>query len=334
MIRLNANPQTVDTLLGALQGTPEELGLLASIVQTHGANPTEFYTNNPPPEASVADIQATPAARAGDWSRMVHPHVTAQLLVNFCERFSVPLPDNLHVAVDGAWQPLSYVPPTMITAAPSPAPAPAPAPAPSKFPEPERISVTQAPPVQQVALQPDPPAQQESVTREVMGAQITMPATAAQQIDAARDTPRGAEPASEISAADALAGFGAFGLPLPTMTVTKGTSPFDKDPGGKLPKGAAPRQLRDMDDMANRVFAMLAGDVVGKGTGAVQRQRYYTTLLALLDRALASVPDEACTVGYLRWHISHLRFNASQTAAGASMAQFEEWALAETKEAP
>jgi hypothetical protein len=256
------------------------------------------------------------------------------------------------VAVDQRWEPLNQVQPTWApTALPTATPAAAPAPAPQAdpYPQPQPVATTPPPPTS-LALQPEPESIVDAefgepgtlVQREVMGATVSMTPQAAQQVDAARDTPRTtveqvaatqapvqtAMPVQDAPAAaptPQLAGAGQFGLPQPFMTAAKGTSVFDKDPGGEPPKGVSPRQIRDMMAMAPSLFAAQASDVVGKGTGSVQRHRLYTAELALLHTALSSVPDKNCSVGYLLWQIEHLRYNASQTPGGATMLAYEKW---------
>lgn len=360
MIRLIANPQAVSALLGFLDGTPEQIAYLQGIVQTHGANPGDYYTNNPDPGLSYDQLSALPAFQSQDWSRMIHPYVTAQLLVDLCEKANVPLPDNLHVAVDGEWQPLSYVQPTYARpAAPAPLAAPEPDPAPDPYPEPQPIATTPPAPTT-LQLQPDPevldgeflaappPAQDNylagMVQREVLGAVVTMPAETAKQVDAARAArTEAATPAPVEGVAmpvqtqpdapvQTLAGAGEFGLPQPFMHASKGTSVLDKDPGGQVPSGTSPRQIRDLMAMMPRLFAAPAGDVVGKGAGSVQRHRLYTAALLLVHTALSSVPDKNCPVSYLLWHLEHLRYNASQTPGGTTMLKYEQWLFRDGKD--
>jgi hypothetical protein len=243
------------------------------------------------------------------------------------------------VFVNNEWLAQSFV-----LATPPAAPAPAPAPA--------------APTVLPGAAQ---------VTRPVLGAQVTMDAGTAQQVDAARaantvvqmkprdplenlhhdvqypSTPNLQQPLeTQIEEGDFTAATPAaapapaptptpvatapatgtlFGLPDPTTV----GGLLAKDPGGEIPKGAPARHLRDMLDMFPHMFCAPAPDVIGKGKGAVQRTRVYLAALAVVDLALSSVGDEACTVGYLRHHIAHLRYNAYNTPAGETMAEFEKY---------
>lgn len=359
MIKLHAHPGAVSALLGYLDGSPEQIAFLQGVIQTHGANPQDYYVTNPPLDRTFEQLQQLPAFQAQDWSRFAHPHVIAQLLVDLCEKAGQPLPDNLHVAVDGKWEPLAFVQPTY-TARPVQVQAPAPAPVAKSDPYPDPQPVVSTPPAPAtLQLQPDPevldaefvPAQtSETVERPVMGATVTMHPAAAAQIDAARaareaatvqeqtypsaNTPATA-PAQAVampvqdapapSPAPTLAGAGQFGLPQPFMTASKGTSVFDKNPEGTPPTTASPRQVRDLMAMMPHMFAAQAGDVVGKGKGSVQRHRLYTAALLMLHTALSSVPDKNCPVGYLLWHLEHLRYNASQTPGGQTMLAYETW---------
>lgn len=356
MIQLPSNYEPVQNLLAMFTGTPDQLEFLTSIVQQHGANPQDFYARNPRMEAGWTELSSLPAFQQQDWPRIAHPYVFAQLLVDLCEKVGAPVPDNLYVGVDGAWQPLSYIQPMFKPAAPVipvAAPVPAPAPAPDPYPQPVPVAATPPAP-QTLDLQPttiegefsvEPaPGAPVMVQTPVMGATVTMPAATAAQIEAARNTPREplAAPAADVglsggtphaapppAAAQELPpveGAGQYGLPQPHMTASKGASPFDKDPGGEPPK-TVQRQIRDMYDMMPRMFAMPAGDVVGKGTGSAQRQRVYLAAVSLLKQALASVPDANCPVGYLMWHLDHLRYNASTSAAGPTLLAFEKWML-------
>lgn len=362
MIKLPCNPEPVSHLLALLEGSPDQLQFLTGVVQQHGSNPQDFYARNPSPDTDWASMQALPAFQSQDWMRMAHPYVIAQLLVDLCEKASAPLPDNLYVGVDGAWQPLSYVQPTYVRpAAPAPVPAPmapaatpAPVAAPAAvdaFPAPVSLAATPPPPTS-LTLQPGEIEQEflaageqpAMVTREVMGAAVTMPAQTAQQVDAARETPRatldaapvvdvglqGGTPhaASQPAAAPAPAPATTtqYGLPVPTVVAPKGAGPFDKDPGGEPPK-AAQRQIRDVFDMMPRMFAQPAVEVVGKGTGSAQRLRVYLGAVSMLRTALASVPDQTCPVGYLLWQLDSLRYEAAQSAAGPTMLAFEKWLL-------
>jgi hypothetical protein len=107
------------------------------------------------------------------------------------------------------------------------------------------------------------------------------------------------------------------------MLAPKGKSPFDTDPGGKVPSSPPDRVTRDIVQLVEGLFAKPASEVVGRGKGSTQRLRAYMAALQLVDCALASVPDGNCPVAYLRFHISHLRFNAGATAAGPTMLAFE-----------
>jgi hypothetical protein len=351
VIKLNVNHDAVSALLAFLTGTPEQIEFLRGVVQSHGANPADFYVNNPAPNLSFDELKATPYFQQQDWQRLAHPHVMAQLLVDLCEKASAPLPPSLFVAIGTVWEPLEQVEPTYRAAAPAPAPAPDP------YPQPVPVASTPPAPAT-LQLQPDPEVLEGEllgttepalVTRPMpSGATVTMTAEAAQQIDAARDTPRQplnpaqtlvhdiaqevampVQPQPSPSPVPALAGAGQFGLPQPFMTASKGTSVFDKDPEGSPPTSPSPRQIRDLMALMPHLFAAPASDVVGKGKGSVQRHRLYTAALLMLHTALSSVPDKNCSVGYLLWHIEHLRYNASQTPGGQTMMAFEKWLYAD-----
>ena len=117
-----------------------------------------------------------------------------------------------------------------------------------------------------------------------------------------------------------------YGLPVPTTEAPKGKSPFDTDPGAKVPASAPDRILRDIVAMAPQLFATPAAVIVkGDGKGVPQRTRAFMAMLALMDQALASAPDDTTPVGYLRHYIAHLRYHASQSAAAPAMAAFEQY---------
>lgn len=339
LMKLAVNPQVLAMAKAGLRYTQEELDYFTSALLQSNTD-TSLYTSTPPADASVEAVTAAAADKNGDWSRIVHPHVLSQLIADMVETMQVPCPDNVYVFVNNDWMAQSFV-----LATPPAAPAPAPAPA--------------APPAPPAAAQ---------VTRPVMGAQVTMDAGTAQQVDAARaannvvtmqphdplenlqhdvqypSTPTLQQPPLEnqiedgdftpaapvatpapaptpAQAAATLATGTQYGLPDPTTV----GGPLAKDPGGEIPKGAPARHLRDMLDMFPHLFSAPAPDVIGKGKGATQRTRVYLAGLAVLDLALSSVGDEACTVGYLRHHIAHLRYNAYNTPAGATMAEFEKY---------
>jgi hypothetical protein len=357
MIRLpQVNPSAVQFILASIpkeQG-PAYMEHFASCLQRQGQDPNFYYSQAlVGPDASVQHIQsvysqAVDAAGQPDWARMVHPQVLAQAVIDLAERDALPVPDNTYVFDPAAnWQLLTMIQPSPrptnggIVAPPPAAPVAAPVAqtlqqpaqaAADPYPPPTPISarVTEQQPVIQLQPEPDiidgqfapqstlsPPAHAQQPLQQPASNVVPMVQPTQDQVAA----PLLQQPQVQQE----VTGTGEYGLPLPTMSASKGASPFLKDPGGDVPKSAPARQLRDIIDMAPHLFASPAGDVVGKGNGVAQRTRVYMAALLLADKILASVPDPNCPVGYLRFHIEHLRYHAGQSAAGGTMLAHEKY---------
>lgn len=347
MIRLTVNPLAVQFALNQIPNEHAAAFLDAfteALVRT-GQDPTRYYSQAAVgPDAAPEQIMAAapgaanPSYPNGDWARLVHPQVLAQITVDLAERAGLPVPDNVFVYDNGDWQRLTTVQPS---APPAPVPLPiqpqpvqAPPmqtqpmmpplqPAADPYPQPEPISASTYVPPAAIQLAP------EDGIEDAQFAPSAPPAAAGLQTGQMTSLPVQAPQSAEQPA---TLGTGEYGLPAPTLAASKGASPFDKDPGGDVPKALPPRQLRDVVEMLPHLFAAPAGDVVGKGNGVLQRQRMYLAALYLVDTALASVPDPNCPVGYLRYHLSHLRYHASQSPGGPTMLAFEKWLATTTGE--
>jgi hypothetical protein len=342
VIPLNeVNPQAVQFVLGTIP--PEQaqayLDHFAECLTRTGQNPALYYTQaHVDANASVQAIQeaapraVTPAAPSGDWALLVHPKVLAQVVVDLAERTGLPVPDNVFV-YEGDWRRLTEVQPSpraqpVAPVAQQPAPIVAAPPAADPYPQPTPISTSQYETAAPIQLAPDDVIEDAQFTQQSTPSQTgsLQPPAQAQQpsnVVSLHQQPV-AQPQPEV-AQEQPVGTGAYGLPQPIMAASKGKSPFDKDPSGTAPKSAPARQVRDILEMLPHLFASPAGDVVGTGNGQAQRTRMYTAALLIADTLLASVPDPSCPVGYLRHHLAHLRYHASQTPAGPTMLAFEKW---------
>lgn len=333
MQRLNVNPATLAMALASLTGTPEEVNYFAAQLTRSCATELTLYQSTPPPDAPPEVVQAAAAGKT-EWGDMLHPFVVAQVLVDLCERTGLPIPDNLFVYAGNDWVPLHNVQPNAPARPPAAPPAPAVTPAQLASPAPvslERVEVMgatilkatdpqpqQTVPMPQVPLQvttmPEPPELIEDAEIVPPPAQTAAPAPA----------PAPAQQATTVGSDGIVRG--EFDLPVPEMAAAKGKSPFDTDPGYKVPGSAPDRVVRDWIAMTERLFSVPAATLVkGDGKGTAQRTRAYMALLLLVDQALASVPDDTTPVGFLRHHIAHLRYNASQSAAGPSMLAAEQY---------
>lgn len=335
MQRLNVNPATLAMALASLTGTPEEVNYFAAQLTRSCATELTLYQSTPPPNAPPEVVQAAAAGKS-EWGDMLHPFVVAQVLVDLCERTGQPIPDNLFVYADNDWVPLHNVQPNAPARTPVAPPAPAVTPAQLASPAPvslERVEVMgatiihatdpqpqQAVPMPQVPLQvtniPEPP--------ELIEDAVIVPPTVQTAAVTPAPAPAPAPQAATVGADGIVRG--EFGLPVPEMAAPKGKSPFDTDPGYKVPGSAPDRVVRDWITLSEGLFAVPAATLVkGDGKGTAQRTRAYMALLLLVDQALASVPEDTTPVGFLRHHIAHLRYNASQSAAGPSMLAAEQY---------
>ena len=330
MLRLTINPQVLAMCEASLKGTTEELAYFAGQLLRSNTE-VGLYESTPPAQAGLEVVGPHAATKNGDWGAMVHPHVLAQIVVDLAERLNQPVPDNHYVFIDGDWKPLSFVQPSPRAAPPAPAPVVPPTPPTPPTPDlmaqmasPQVLSTTpldsllQEPPKPAAVPAPTPaPSAGESPVTVVGQAQAPGPVSVVGQAQA---------PAPAAAAAAAFP-IGEFGMVQPLLHAVKGSSPFDKDPGGKVPTSPPSRIIRDIVDMAPLFFAYPAAEVVGKSTGSTQRLRAYMAAAALLDQFLSGVPDGNTPVAYLRHQLAHLRYNASMTPAGPTMKAHEDYLM-------
>lgn len=333
MYRLDVNPAT---LAFAKQHIPHNLEALQFLTEQllRTSKEVNLYNDTPQPASDIATVQQLAADKNGDWARIVHPHVLAQIVVDMAEALSVPIPDNVPVWLDNDWRQLAFVQPTppapVQQAAPTLPPAPTPAPAPVAAPAPAPATPSMSLPQVMAEAQPDALAQMAAPPPSA--AQSAQPAATHVPQEQAATTGQAVDPAPQ-NAAQSVPGtvpsdsFG-FNLPSATMIASKGANPLAKDPGGVVPKSAPARYLRDMADMAPHLFSMPAGDIVGKGKGQLQRQRVLMALFSFADQILASVPDGETPVALLRHQLAHQRYNASVTPGGPTMLAWEAYLLA------
>lgn len=351
MQRLTVNPATLAMALATLTGTHEEINYFASQLMRSCATELSLYQSTPPADATPEAVQAAAVGKS-EWGDIVHPHVVGQVLVDLCERASQPCPDNLFVYVGTDWVPLHNVQPSA-PAKPATPPAPqtpaitpqqiaspatveqlqrvevmgatilkvaSPAPAPSPgAPVPAGVLETTPVTLQGLIDQVAPPVPDMVEDAHFTEAATSAPAPAPVPTPGPATATRATLPAGPVVV-------GEFGIPPPDMAAPKGKSPFESDPGGKVPTSAPDRAMRDWVAMSTQLFNTPPAVLIkGDGKGVVQRQRVYMALLLLVDQILSSVPDDTTPVGYLRFHLSHLRYNASQTAAGPTMIAWEQY---------
>lgn len=186
-----------------------------------------------------------------------------------------------------------------------------------------------------------------SVTQTVLGAPVTMDAATAQQIDQVRQNreamhhqalqgsqepaqpPSNVVPLHQQPPAQAAAPApgqqpsaptdnpSLFGLPSVSLLTTAGqANAFAKDPLFNAPKSPLPRLAQDVLDLVPTIFSLSPGDAVGSGKGSTQRRRAYLAAAFLVHQALASVPDESVSVGYLKFHLLHKLHGVKSSPTG------------------
>lgn len=343
---LSVNLDVVRYALSNLAQNHESLAWLADQLRSTTIEPgTSLYGSTPPPMSDLDTVLAHGATVGNQFAQMLHPHVVGQITIDLAEIMGVPAPDNLFLYSSEAqgWLALHLFAPSAASRpqqAPNPTPVVTPAPAPAPVAAP---AVHQAPPVVQVdniapAVQAAAQAfQAPPVDMAALASPVTVAATQPTGTQQLPTQPQAqAAPAPSLASVIEDAQFteqpaqdpqqlngqaspppASAGLPHNGLASDKGASPFDKDPGGTLPKSAPPRVIRDWATMAPNLFTLPLAEVVGKGKGSAQRTRAAAPFLELIRRTLAAVPPHV-SVADLQHHLGWQLHHIASSAAGAS----------------